>query len=133
MTDAVDMRDALVWQLVDDRVDELRRLPFDDLRRRGSAAPQVERLDHDAGRFRRRSRILVLSDDRIGIKVSVDCDGHRPRAERGVVVTPHGHLAPEWSFGDEPPRGNPFVFGLRTTLAGIVLAVVLLLLFFVLT
>ena len=132
MTESVDARDALVWQLVDERVEALRRLPFDDLRHRASAGPQRERLDRDSGRFRRRSRILVLSDDRIGISVSVDCDGRRPRAERAIIVTPQGSLAPEWSFGGEPPRANPFVFGPRTTLAGVVLAVILLVIFFTL-
>jgi hypothetical protein len=125
----VDVRDAQVWQLVDERVDGLRCLPFDELRRRASAKPEVEALDGGDGRFRRRSRVVLLSEDRVGIKVSVDGDGRRPRAERGIIVTPEGRLAPEWSFGDEPPRANPFVFGLRTTPAGVAIAVVLLIVF----
>jgi hypothetical protein len=90
-------------------------------------------VEGPTGAFRRRARIVVLGDDRVGIRVSVDCDGRRPRAERGVIVTPEGRLAPEWSFGDEPPRANPFVFGPRVTIAGVVLAIVALVVFLVLT
>jgi len=121
-----------MWQLVDDRIDELRRLPFAELRRRAAAGPEVDILDSDAGRFRRRSRVVLLSEDRVGIKVCVDCEGRRPRAERGIIVTPQGRLAPEWSFGNEPPRDNPFVFGLKATVIGVGIAVVLMVVFLLL-
>jgi hypothetical protein len=49
-----------------------------------------------------------------------------------VVITSTGQLAPEWSRAGEPPRGNPFAFGARPMLAGLVLAVVLLIVFLLL-
>jgi hypothetical protein len=126
----VQVRDAEVWQLVDERLDEVRRLPHDELCRRAGAAPEVERLDLPSGEFRRRTRVVTLPRDRLGISVRVDTGGRRPRAEGGIVITETGSLAPEWSRRDEPPQGNPFVFSLRVTLAGLALCALLLLVFF---
>ena len=50
----------------------------------------------------------------------------------GIVITSSGAPAPEWSRSGEPPRGNRFVFGLRTTLAGVAVCALLLLVFFLL-
>jgi hypothetical protein len=48
------------------------------------------------------------------------------------VITSSGALAPEWSRRGEPPRGNPFVSGRRTTLAGVAPCALLLLAFLLL-
>jgi hypothetical protein len=128
----VDARHAEVWQLVDEHIEMLRRLPLAELRARASAPPEVERLDLPGGPFRRRTRVMSLGEDRVGVKVAVDLDGRKPRAERGVVLTPQGRLAPEWSFGNEPPRGNPFAIGPKATIAVVALAIVLFSLFFAL-
>lgn len=121
------------WQLVDERLDELRRLPPDELRRRARGAPEVEEIARGSGRFRRRTRVIALPHDRLGLKVRVDAGGRRPRAEAGLVVTSTGEPAPEWSRAGEPPPANPFAFGPRVMLAGLVLAVVLFALFFAFT
>jgi hypothetical protein len=128
----VEVRDAEVWQLVDERLRELRDLPYDELCRRAREAPEVERLERASGAFRRRTRVVALPRERVGIRVRVDADGRRPRAEAGVVLTAEGEPAPEWSRAGEPPRRNPFAFGPRTMLAGAVVAAALLVLFFLL-
>jgi len=128
----VDVRDAEVWRLVDERLEEMRRLAPDDLARRAQGAPETEVLEHDSGRLRRRTRVMTLGPDRLGIRVLVHADGGRPRAEGGIVITPTGDLAPEWSRRGEPPLRNPFVFGPRVTLAGLAVAVVVLALFLLL-
>ena len=128
----MDVRDVEVWRLVDLRLDEVRRLPYDELLRRAGSAPEVELLEHPSGSFRRRTRVIALPNDRVGIRVRVDVEGRRRPAEGGVIITPSGALAPEWSRSGEPPRGNPFVFGPRVTLAGLALCAVLLLVFFLL-
>jgi hypothetical protein len=128
----VDVRDAEVWQLVDQRLDEVRRLPAAELSRRARSAPEFEDLQHASGRFRRRTRVIALTEDRLGIMVRVDVGARRPRAEGGIVITPTGEPAPEWSLSDEAPRGNPFAFGAPVTLAGLALAVILLAVFFLL-
>jgi hypothetical protein len=127
------VRDAEVWQLVDQRLDQVRRLPQGELCRRARSAPELEVLELPSGRFRRRTRVVTLPHDRLGIGVRVDADGHRSRAEGGIVITSTGDLAPEWSRRDEPPRGNPFAFSLRVTLAGLALCALLLLVFFLFT
>ncbi len=127
----MDARDATVWQLVDERIAETRGLPFDELVRLAAADPRAEVVERDGERYRRRTRVLLLDEERVGVKVAVDADGRRPRAERGVVLAPGGRLAPEWTFGDEPVT-NPFAAGPRVTIAGLVLAVLLLTLFFAL-
>ncbi|HEY7074134.1 MAG TPA: hypothetical protein VH418_02140 [Solirubrobacteraceae bacterium] len=127
----MEVRDAEVWQLVDERLREVRRLPYDELCRRARAGPEVERLERPSGAFRRRTRVVALSRERVGIKVLVDVDGRRPRAEAGIVITSTGERAPEWTLGEQP-RGNPFAFGPRVMLAGFVLAALLMLLFFLL-
>src|SRR6188472_4350562 len=101
------VRDAEVWQLLDERLDEVRRLPHAELCRRARSAPEVERLELPSGEFRRRTRVVTLPHDRLGIAVRVDMGGRRPRAEAGIVITQTGSLAPEWSRRNEPPRGNP--------------------------
>jgi len=128
----VQVRDAEVWQLVDERLDEVRRLPEEELRRRARAAPEAEVLERAGGRFRRRTVVIELPHDRLGIRVRVDADGRRPRADGGIVVTSSGEPAPEWSRRGEPPRGNPFAFGPRATAAGLALCALLLLIFFLL-
>ena len=128
----MDVRDAEVWQLVDMRLDEVRRLPYDELLRRTESAPEVELLERPSGAFRRRTRVVALPNDRLGIRVRVDVEGRRRPAEGGIVITSTGALAPEWSRAGEPPRGNPFVFGPRATLVGLTLCAVLLLVFLLL-
>jgi hypothetical protein len=128
----VQVRDAEVWQLVDQRLNEVRRLPQDELRRRARDAPQIEVLERPSGVFRRRTRVVALPNDPLGVSVRVDVDGRRPRAEGAIVITSTGALAPEWSGRDEQPPGNPFAFGMRATVAGLVLCALLLLIFFLL-
>jgi hypothetical protein len=124
--------DAEAWQLVDERLREMRRLPYDELCRRARGDPEDELLERSSGAFRRRTRVVTLPRERVGIRVRVDAGGRRQRAEAGVVITSTGELAPEWSRADEPPRGNPFAFGPRAMLAGLVLAALLLTIFFLL-
>jgi len=127
------VRDAEVWQLVDERLNEVRRLPYAELCRRAADAPELERLERPSGAFRRRTRVVALPRERLGIRVQVDLEGHRPRAEGGIVITATGELAPEWTRRPgEPPRGNPFAFGPRAMLAGLILAAVLMAVFFLL-
>jgi hypothetical protein len=128
----VQVRDAEVWQLVDERLAEMRRLPYDELCRRARGDAEDELLDRSSGAFRRRTRVVMLPRERVGIRVRVDASGRRPRAEAGVVITSTGGLAPEWSRAGEPPRGNPFAFGPRAMFAGLVLAALLLIVFFLL-
>ena len=124
--------EAEMWQLVDERLDQVRRLPHDELLRRVAGEPEVESLERPSGTFRRRTRVVDCAPDRLGISVRVNAEGRRRSAEGGIVITPSGALAPEWSLRDEPPRGNPFAFGPRATLAGLALCAVLLLVFFLL-
>jgi hypothetical protein len=77
----MDVRDAEVWQLVDVRLDEVRRLPYDELLRLSASAPEVELLERPSGAFRRRTRVIALPNDRLGIKVRVDVEGRRRAAE----------------------------------------------------
>ena len=128
----MDVRDAELWQLVDLRLDDVRRLPYDELLRRTGSAPEVELLERPAGTFRRRTRVVSLPNDRVGISVRVDVQGRRRPAERAIVITSDGGLAPEWSFRGEPPRGNPFAFGPRATLVGVVLCALVLVAFLLL-
>jgi hypothetical protein len=128
----MDVRDVEVWQLVDRRLDEVRRLPYEELLLRTRSAPEVELLTRPSGSFRRRTRVVALPNERLGITVRVDVEGRRRPAEGGIVITQSGHLAPEWSRSGEPPRGNPFAFGPRATLVGLALCAVLLLVFFLL-
>jgi hypothetical protein len=128
----VQVRDAEVWQLVDERLNELRRLPYDELCRRARGAPESERLERPSGVFRRRTRVVALPQERVGIRVQVDVGGRRPRAEAGIVITSTGDLAPEWSRSAEPPSGNPFAFGPWATGAALALAALLMLAFFLL-
>jgi hypothetical protein len=129
----VQVREVEVWQLLDQRLDEVRRLPHDELCRRARSAPELELLELPSGEFRRRTRVVALPRDRLGISVRVDVAGRRPRAEAGIVITSTGELAPEWSRRGEPPRGNPFAFSLRVTLAGLAICALLLLIFFLFT
>jgi hypothetical protein len=128
----MEVRDAEVWQLVDLRLDEVRRLPYDELLRRSGSPPEVELLERPSGAYHRRTRLIALPNERLGIKVRVDVEGRRRPAEGGVVITSSGSLAPEWSRSGEPPRGHPFAFGPRPTLLGLALCAVLLLVFFLL-
>jgi hypothetical protein len=128
----MDVRDAEVWQLVDLRLDEVRRLPYEELLRRTASEPEVEVLERPSGAFRRRTRVVALPNDRLGIRVRVHVQGRRRPVEGGIVITSSGALAPEWSRAGEPPRGNPFAFGPRATVAGLALCAVLLLVFFLL-
>ena len=89
-------------------------------------------LERPSGTFRRRTRVIACPNDRLGITVRVAAEGRRRPAEGGIVITSSGELAPEWSRRDDPPRGNPFAFGPRTTLAGLALCAALLLIFFLL-
>jgi hypothetical protein len=129
----VEVRDAEVWQLVDERLNEVRRLPYAELCRRAGDGPELERLDRPSGAFRRRTRVVTLPRERLGIRVQVDVEGRRPRAEAGIVITSTGELAPEWTpRRGEPPRSNPFAFGTRAMVAGLILAALLMVIFFVL-
>jgi hypothetical protein len=129
---SVQVRDAEVWQLVDERLNEVRRIPYDELCRWAECAPPAELLQRPSGEFRRRTRVFTLPHDRIGISVRVHAERHRTRAEAGIVITSTGELAPEWSRTDES-RDNPFDFGLRTTLVGLALCALLLLIFLLFT
>jgi hypothetical protein len=128
----VDVRDVEVWQLVDARLDEIRRLPYAELCRRAHCAPEKDVLERPSGPLRRSTRVVALPHERLGIVVRVDAGGRRPCAEAGIVITSTGALAPEWSRRDEPPRGNPFAFGPRATIAGLALCALLMLIFFLL-
>ena len=128
----VQVRDAEAWQLVDERLNELRRLPYAELCRRIGTEPEVEQLDGSTGRFRRRTRIMTLYRDRLGIKVKVDAGGRRALAEGQLVITSEGLPAPEWSMAEEGPARNPFVFGPVATAVGLAVITLLLLLFFLL-
>jgi hypothetical protein len=121
-----------LWQLVDQRLDEVRRLPYDELLRRTAGEPEIELLERPSGAFRRRTRVIACPNDRLGITVRVEAEGRRRPAEGGIVITSGGAPAPEWSRSGEPARGNPFAFGPRVTLAGLALCAVLLLIFFLL-
>jgi hypothetical protein len=79
----VDVRDAEVWQLLDQRLDEVRRLPYDELLRRTRNEPEEELLERPSGAFRRRTRVIALPNDRLGIRVRVDVDGRRPEPRAG--------------------------------------------------
>ena len=125
----MEVGDAEVWNLVDERLDQVRRMPVDELFRRARTPPQEELLQRPSGAFHRRTRVISLPHDRLGITVRVDMGGRRPRAEAGIVITSSGELAPEWSRAGEPPRGNPFEFGPRATLAGLALCTLLLIVF----
>jgi hypothetical protein len=129
----VEVSDAQVWQLVDQRLDEVRRLPYEELCRRARCAPEKDVLEHPSGRFRRSTRLVALPHDRLGIVVRVQADGRRPCAEAGIVITSTGAPAPEWSLRDKPPRRDPFAFGARATIAGLALCAMLMLIFFLLT
>jgi hypothetical protein len=56
----MDVRDAEVWQLVGLRLDDVRRLPYDELLRRTGSPPEVELLERPAGTFGRRTRVVAL-------------------------------------------------------------------------
>jgi len=129
----MEVLEAELWQLVDQRLDQVRRLPHDELLRRTAGEPEIELLGRPSGTFRRRTRVIVCPNDRLGITVRVDAEGRRRPAEGGIVITSTGALAPEWSLRDEPPRTNPFAFGPAATVAGLALCAVLLLVFFLLT
>jgi hypothetical protein len=128
----MEVLEAELWQLVDQRLDQVRRLSHEELVRRTSGEPEVELVERSSGTFRRRTRVVACPGDRLGIIVRVDAEGRRRPAEGRIIVTSSGALAPEWSRSGEPARGNPFAFGPRATLAGLALCAVLLLLFFLL-
>ena len=132
IADGMEVLEAELWQLVDQRLDEVRGLPHDELLRRSADEPEIELLERPSGTFRRRTRVITCPNDRLGIKVRVDAEGRRRPAEGGIVITSSGAPAPEWSRSGEPPRGNPFAFGRRAMLAGLALCAVLLLIFFLL-
>jgi hypothetical protein len=129
----VQVRDAEAWQLVDERLDQMRRLPYAELRERVGGDGELEELDRSSGRFRRRTRVMTLYRDRLGIKVRVDAGGRRALAEGQLIITAEGAPAPEWALDREVVGRNPFVFGPRVTLAGLAVAALLLLLFFLFT
>lgn len=110
----------------------MRRLPYDELLRRTADAPESELLERPSGVLCRRTRVVALPKDRLGISVRVTVNGRRRPAEGGIVITSSGALAPEWSRRDDPPRGNPSAFGPRATLARVALCALLLLAFFLL-
>jgi ketosteroid isomerase-like protein len=55
----VSVRDAETWQLVDERLNQLRRLPYAELRDRVGKEVEVEELDRSTGGFRRRTRVMT--------------------------------------------------------------------------
>ena len=128
----MEVLEAELWQLVDQRLDQVRRLPYEELLGRSARDPEIELLDRPSGTFRRRTRVVACPNDRLGITVRVNVEGRRRPAEGGIVITSSGALAPEWSFRGEPPRGNPFAFGPRATAAGLLLCAVLLTVFLLL-
>jgi hypothetical protein len=129
----VQVRDAEAWQLVDERLDEMRRLSYAELREWVGGDVEEEQLDRSTGRFRRRTKVMTLYRDRLGIKVRVDAGGRRALAEGQLIITSEGVPAPEWALDRQAVGRNPFVFGPRVTLAGLALAALLLLLFFLFT
>ncbi len=94
----VQVRDAVAWQLVDERLNEMRRLPYADLRRRLARGAELKHLASACGRFRRRTRVMTLYGDRLGIKVKVDAGTRRTLAEGHIIATSDGELAREWSM-----------------------------------
>jgi hypothetical protein len=132
MADGMEVLEAELWQLVDQRLDQVRRLPYEELLGRSARDPEIELLDRPSGTFRRRTRVVACPNDRLGITVRVNVAGRRRPAEGGIVITSSGALAPEWSLRGEPPRGNPFAFGPRATAAGLLLCAVLLTVFLLL-
>ena len=128
----MEVLEAELWQLVDERLDQVRRVPYDELLRGTAHEPEIELLDRPSGSFRRRTRVVTCPGDRLGSTVRVHAEGRRRPAEGGIVITSSGALAPEWSRSNEPARGNPFAFGPRATFAGLALCAVLLLIFFLL-
>jgi hypothetical protein len=132
MADGMEVLEAELWQLVDQRLDQVRRLPYEELLGRSARDPEIELLDRPSGTFRRRTRVVACPNDRLGITVRVNVEGRRRPAEGGIVITSSGALAPEWSPRGEPPRGNPFAFGPRATAAGLLLCAVLLTVFLLL-
>ena len=74
----------------------------------------------------------MCPNERLGITVRVNAEGRRRPAEGGILITHDGDLAPEWSRRDDPPPSNPFAFGPRTTVIGVLLCAALLALFFLL-
>jgi hypothetical protein len=111
----------------------MRRLPYAELRELVGGNVEVEELNRSTGRFRRRTSVMTLYRDRLGIKVKVDAGGRRPLAEGQLIITSEGVPAPEWELDRQAAGRNPFVFGPRVTLAGLALAALLLLLFFLFT
>jgi hypothetical protein len=132
IADGVEVLEVELWQLVDQRLDQVRRLPHDELIRRTAGEPEVELVQRPSGTFRRRTRVVACPNDRLGITVRVDAEGRRRPVEGRIIITSGGALAPEWSQRGEPALGNPFAFGPRATLAGLALCAVLLLVFFLL-
>ncbi len=121
--------DAELWNLVDRRLDEIRRLPREELLRRAAAPPEVERLERESGLVRRSTRVVELPTERLGISVRVDSEGRRGPVEGGIVITSTGELAPEWSRRGQPPMGNPFAFKTRTIIVAGTLLVLMLVAF----
>ena len=92
------VRDAVAWRLVDERLNEMRRLPYADLRGRLPRGDELEQLDSACGRFRRRTRVMALYADRLGIKVKVDAGTRRTLAVGHIIMMSEGDLPPEWSM-----------------------------------
>jgi hypothetical protein len=128
----VEVRDIEVWELVDRRLADLRALPYAELRARASRPAEVEVLERPSGRFRRRTRVVALPHGRMGLTVAVRAEGERPRAERAIIITSSGDLAPEWSFRGDPPPRNPFAFRTRTIVLGALVAALLMAVFLLL-
>src|SRR3954453_4554722 len=127
-----DVRGGEVWQVVDERLSEVRVLPRAELDRRAAEPPETDVIARPSGRYRRITRVTALPHERFGLTVVVDAEGRRPRAEGRLIVTPGGAIAPEWATSGQP-RENPFVFGPKVKAAGIVVAALLMALFFLMT
>jgi hypothetical protein len=61
------------------------------------SGPEFEQLASSCG-IRRRTRVMALYGDRVGIKVKVDAGTRRTRAEGHIITTSDGELAREWSM-----------------------------------
>src|SRR3954453_22294665 len=95
----MEVLEAELWQLVDQRLDQVRRLPYDELLRRTAGEPEIELLERPSGMFRRRTRLVACPNDRFGITVRVEAeDGAGPPREasssrRVVHRRPSGRAA----------------------------------------
>ena len=129
IADRMEVLEAELWQLVDQRPDQVRRLPYDEMLRRTAGEPELELLELPSGAFRRRTRVIACPHDRLGITVRVTAEGRRRSSEGGIVITSTAALAPEWFSQRRAHARQPIRVRPCATLAGLTLCAVLLLMF----